>query len=394
MKLNWSVSPIPQDPAQNRAPDASEVFQDLDLALLANELGVVSHKLLEEPSSAERSTVAIAIQNAQIAAQKKDLEGLLEHLTEAGDQALEIAQFFEVDEAVEAIRRSGLATGLDRSRIQPWVQLPHKEFLVEEEKLADLALNRILRNVERFGICLIRLASHAASREVVESLIEMIGIPTEWQNQSEGRIKDIRPRPDVSPNTGDSRGDLGFHVDGTQTPLQPALLLFQYATGATLGAHSKFADLARILRDIPQQKRWELMTNLSAHDAAVFTKGNVQYKGPVFSYSATESLMCRIRVDEVISVKPEFREDFELLREKLDDPYYPTVFQPRDGDLVLFDNWRILHARTEVYGSRDRHHRRVWFANLKLEHQTNYLLGIRPIPIVVAAEIVKRNLAD
>lgn len=97
--------------------------------------------------------------------------------------------------------------------------------------------------------------------------------------------------------------------------------------------------------------------------------------------------MCRIRFDDVIAVNSKCRDDFELLRKAFDDPYYAIVFQPRDGDVIVFDNWRVMHARTEVHGTRDRHHRRVWFANLKLEHQTKYYLGIRPISRQVAAQI-------
>ena len=49
---------------------------------------------------------------------------------------------------------------------------------------------------------------------------------------------------------------------------------------------------------------------------------------------------------------------FELLKQRFNDPYYASVFQPLDADVVIFDNWRIMHARDEVYGTRQRHHRR------------------------------------
>lgn len=67
------------------------------------------------------------------------------------------------------------------------------------------------------------------------------------------------------------------------------------------------------------------------------------------------------------------------------------VFQPRDGDVVVLDNWRIMHARTEIFGTRDRHHRRVWFANLRLEHQSKYYLGIRPVTRELTAQIHRMN---
>jgi hypothetical protein len=289
-------------------------------------------------------------------------------------------------------RRSGIATEEERARIDLWASwFPNQRFLVEEEKIGDLARTRILDNLERYGICHVRPVGLASNRELVESIIQMVGAPTEWQNGTRGPIKDIRPRSAVDPNSGDSKGDLGFHVDGTQHVDQPPVLLFQYATGATLGAYSRFADAARIIRDIPVKRRSSMLSNLARSDAASFNKGNREYMGPIFSFSPTDALMCRIRFDDVITINRKCLEDYRLLKRMFDDPYYSIVFQPRDGDVLLFDNWRVMHARTEVHGTRDRHHRRVWFANLKLELQPKYYLGIRPISRELAAKIQRMN---
>jgi hypothetical protein len=302
------------------------------------------------------------------------------------------ASLFGSAELTEAQRRSGIATEEDCARIELWAShLPHQRFMVEEEKLGDIAQARIMDNLERYGICLIRPVGLPATREVVESLIHMIGTPSSSQNEYSASIKDIRPRSNVNPNTGDAKGDLGFHVDGTQQPKQPAVLLFQYATGAVLGAHSKFIDCAKIIHDLPLQCRINVLASLARSDAAVFAKGSHCFQGPIFSLSETGALICRIRFDEVITVNPSYHEQFALLKAAFEDTYYPVVFQPRDGDIVLFDNWRIMHARTQVHGMRERHHRRVWFNYLKLEHQPRYYLDIRPVSHEVATLIRLAN---
>ncbi|HLL71010.1 MAG TPA: TauD/TfdA family dioxygenase [Pyrinomonadaceae bacterium] len=367
----------------------TEGQQPVDMKKLTDELGALSQKILEMGYTPENIATAGAVANAQIALKGNDSSSAQESLTKAGEAALEMANALGMYEAAEALRRSGIATPEDRARIHPWAQLPHEEFLVEEEKIGDLAQRKILHNLERYGICLLRPVGQEAKVQLVESLITMLGTATEWQNEEKGPIKDIRPKEGVDPNTGDSKGDLGFHVDGTQAVEQPPVLLFQYALGAPLGGHSKFADAARIIRDIPEERRYQLLANLARPDAATFTKREMRYQGPILSYSPTDQLMFRVRFDDVIDVHAECREDFELLKEKFNDPYYPSVFQPRNADLVIFDNWRVMHARTEVYG--DRHHRRVWFNNLRLEHQPKCYLGIRPIPKAVAAEIERQN---
>jgi alpha-ketoglutarate-dependent taurine dioxygenase len=365
--------------------------EGLDLPKLAAELTAVAQKLVESKPSPQQIAAAGIVATAQMAAAKRDGVGVLEALSKADEHVLEVAHVVGAFETAEAMRRAGIVTDIEREKIRPWAQLPHQEFLVEDEKLGDLVLQKILRNLEWYGICQFRLAGQAASVEVVESLITMLGPPTEWQNEAAGPIKDIRPKEGVDPNTGDSKGDLGFHVDGTQAAEQPPVLLFQYATGATLGGHSRFVDAARIMLDIPQEQRHQLLINLARPDAGTFEKRDMSYQGPIVSFSPAGYLQLRVRFDEVLHVNETCREDFELLKEKFNDQYYPTVFQPRDADIVVFDNLRVMHARTEVYGTRQRHHRRVWYKNLKLEHQPNYLLGIRPISREVSAAIERMN---
>lgn len=292
-----------------------------------------------------------------------------------------------------ALPREEVATEEARARVELWdSSLSPQRFLVEEEKLGDLAQIRILNNLERYGICHVRpVGISAPTRELVETVIQMIGAATEWQNEVQGSIKDIRPTLGYSANTGNSQSDLGFHVDGTQMTLQPAVLLFQYATGATFGAHSRFADASRILHDFSYEERNRILKKLSRRDAATFTKGQSHFVGPIFSISQTGALRCRIRFDEVIKVNKTCQKEFEQLKIAFGDPYYSIVFQPRDGDIVLIDNWRVTHARTEVHGTRQRHHRRVWFANLKLEHQPKYYLGIRPLSMELAVQIRRSN---
>jgi hypothetical protein len=99
-----------------------------------------------------------------------------------------------------------------------------------------------------------------------------MGQPATRQNDFEGIIKDLLPTPGIEANTGSSAGDLGFHVDGTQADLQPALLIFQYVATAALGGNSRFADTAKILLDIEPEQRERLLINLAAKMLLLFQK--------------------------------------------------------------------------------------------------------------------------
>ncbi len=235
------------------------------------------------------------------------------------------------------------------------------------------------------------MLNYPPNEEVLENVFKLIGFPANEQNDFSGPIKDINPAAEGRSKSGDTTSELGFHVDGTQDPTQPAILAFQYVRGAQLGANSRFADAAGILADFSEGDRNTILTTLARANAATFSKLDLSYTGPIFSYSSTNSLMCRIRFDAVISVHSECREAFELLREPFESSYYPSMYLPRDGDIVVFDNWRIMHARDEIYGEIQRHHRRVWIALPRHEHQVDYKLGIRPVPDDIAAKIKEAN---
>jgi alpha-ketoglutarate-dependent taurine dioxygenase len=194
-------------------------------------------------------------------------------------------------------------------------------------------------------------------------------------------------------NSGDTAADLGLHVDGTQHAETPAVLIFHYIAGAKVGANSVFIDIAKALLDIEEERRYEILMNLARPDAAACSKKDMTHTGPIFYFSPTGSLVCRLRFDEVMQVHTECRDDYEFLRERFNDQRYAMEFRPREGDIIVFDNWRVMHARDEVYGMHVRRHWRAWVSTLKSTLLPNYYLGIRPIPLEIAAKIKVVNVS-
>jgi alpha-ketoglutarate-dependent taurine dioxygenase len=134
-----------------------------------------------------------------------------------------------------------------------------------------------------------------------------------------------------------------------------------------------------------------IQDNEPGADAATFSKKNMKHTGPIFYFSPTGSLVCRVRFDEVIQVHSDCRADYDLLKEKFNDPKYAMEFKPREGDIVVFDNWRVLHARDEVFGMHVRRHWRGWISNLETTLQPDYYLGIRPFSTNIAAQVEAVN---
>lgn len=367
--------------------------KDVDFTKLVTELAAVENALRsDEESSASND----GLREARLAADNHDYDALDSALRNVTPTALTKAAELGLNAAIEAIRSRMpmIASAQELAHISPWAQLGHKKYLVETNEINALVPNRIWENLEQYGICLIRLNNYPAEATVLESIVKLVGFPTEDQNDYSGSIKDITPAATGRPNSGDTTSELGFHVDGTQERIQPALLAFQYVRGAKLGANSKFIDMAGVLSDLKPDEMYEVLTKLSRSDAASFSKLDVSYRGPIFSFSATGALACRIRFDSVIDIHPECRTAFELLRAYCESTYYPSMFLPEDGDVIVFDNWRVMHARDEIHGPIQRHHRRVWIGLPRHEHQIDYKLGIRPITPQLQATIEANSLGQ
>jgi alpha-ketoglutarate-dependent taurine dioxygenase len=301
----------------------------------------------------------------------------------------------DADNQKLALRIERNMVDLRMARIQPWdSDLDPDDITQNINDADDLLAKEMLTDLEQRGISHIRITAQSPEGYVVKALAKFIGPLTKSQNDfNKDVIQLIEPKATGVANSGNTLSDLGLHVDGTQHSETPAVLIFYYVAGAKIGANSVFVDSAKVLLDIDEERRHEILLNLARPDAATFSKKNMVHTGPIFYFSSTGSLVCRIRFDEVLQAHPKCKDDYEFLRERFNDPQYAMEFRPREGDIIVFDNWRVLHARDEVFGMHVRCHWRGWVSDLKRILQPKYYIGIRPFPTVLAAQIEATNTA-
>ncbi len=73
--------------------------------------------------------------------------------------------------------------------------------------------------------------------------------------------------------------------------------------------------------------------------------------------------------------------DYEMLAALLNDRRRVLRFTPKPGDIVIFDNRRVLHAREPVGGPNQRQHHRMWLGEIHSELRGKVLLGVRGLPL-------------
>ena len=285
--------------------------------------------------------------------------------------------------AIRAIRTRGeekmnfKPEDLSDANIRPWSTLHKDDYLIECEKLGDPELIRVRKQLGEIGIAQIRLSGQAAEKLVIDALARSLGKVLEEQNAHKGQIKDIRPKKDVAPNTGDSAQELGAHVDGTQDSTTPCLLIFQYVTTGDFASESRFWDSADEFVSLSSERREAMFAVLGKPKTATFLKNGVRFDGPLISMATPRSAAFRGRFDEIVQIAPEAASDYEYLKGRFAER--ALEFNPRQGDVVVFDNWRLLHGRGEVGGVTQRLHRRMWIGELHPEVRKELLLGVRPL---------------
>jgi alpha-ketoglutarate-dependent taurine dioxygenase len=284
-----------------------------------------------------------------------------------------------------------LADDYQRNKIERWNKLYTSEFLYAAKSLGESECREILDRVQRYGICQFRFIAQSAEEEILYSMERLMGPAFDEQNDFKGKVNTLRPSSAGAANSGQTSKDLGLHVDGTQHTIQPAMLIFQFVAEPKHGADSIFVDTASALFDLDDKVRKEVLAKLARPDAATFSKKGMTYTGPIFSLTHLETVACRARFDEVIQVHPTCEAEFNLLKEQVHKDKYKIRFKPIEGDILIFDNWRLLHARDEVFGERTREHRRMWLYGLLQHLQSDYKLGIRALGLENLLAIKQAN---
>lgn len=291
------------------------------------------------------------------------------------------------------------------AKTRPWSALDADEYLRSVKTFGDSEIEWVLKMLEARGFCLLRFEGTGVQVEILQALESALGPARSKQNDFNGKIKQIEPKlqQSIEATTGDSARALGFHTDGTQdSPLPPAILAFQYITSPTFGGLSTFLDLTQVVHEMPEAERTKILTDLAHHDAAVSEKKGLRYEGPLVKpVCADQSLSFRFRYEDpaeikeaVLTVAEPYRHSFELLHQHIAERSEWLTFAPKEGDIAIFDNWRVLHGRESVQGSRHpRYHNRMWIDSLHQRHQGKYLLGVRGLPSELIGKIKLLNNA-
>lgn len=209
------------------------------------------------------------------------------------------------------------------------------------------------------------------------ALSSRLGFATDEQNGYPGRtVWDIREVPDAKYTRSTDTDPFDLHTDSTYSVRPHEVIGMVCAKPAPDGTGVSLlfsAELvASTLRDTGRESE---LARLGMNDFPYFAlgvpEGTPPFQGPVLDVSGKRARV-RYRYDMLCSSLDQLAEQgapeaevrgaraaVEAMQDVLSNSGLATTMLLRSGDYLVVDNTRVLHGRTAVTGSSDRHLRRL-----------------------------------
>lgn len=222
----------------------------------------------------------------------------------------------------------------------------------------DAVLERWLELLVRYGLC--RLTNTPTELDFVERLIGRIG-PIRDTNFGPVWSVQLKPDPDSTAYTG---LDLGQHTDLPTREVPPGFQFLHCIENTVVGGWSRMSDGWAVAEAIRTEHpdAYEALTTLDWVFMNRAQDAEHRWIGPIFDHGGRHQPLT-LRAFYPVRTAPHMaREDvpraYEALRlfaSVARDTRYQVAYPFRPGDLVGFDNRRVLHGRDGFESDGARH---------------------------------------
>ncbi|MFW2332505.1 TauD/TfdA family dioxygenase [Ilumatobacter sp.] len=222
----------------------------------------------------------------------------------------------------------------------------------------ESVLERWLTGLVRHGIC--RLADTPTDLDFVGRLVGSIG---PIRDTNFGRVWSVRA--DVDPNSTANTGlDLGQHTDLPTREVPPGFQFLHCIENTVDGGWSRMSDGLAVVEAIRSEHpdAYDALTTLEWVFMNRARDAEHRWVGPIIDHgSASQPLTLRafypvrsaphMAADDI----PRAYESLRIFATVARDPRFQIRYPFRPGDLVGFDNRRVLHGRDAFEGGGSRH---------------------------------------
>ena len=216
----------------------------------------------------------------------------------------------------------------------------------------------ILHDDRTFTTFLTAVASHGLARlrgtpadpDFAERFAGRIGV---IRDNNFGRIWNVRVEPGSGSNAYTAL-ELAPHVDLATREYQPGLQILHCVENTTRGGRAMMIDGFRVAEDLRAEApdAFRLLSTVPWHMSNRATDSDYRWNSPAIVLDQAGAVA---EIRSIYFLRGPLNAPFDqvedlyaadrLLHAKLLDPRYRMLFDYRPGDLMLFDNRRVLHGR-------------------------------------------------
>jgi len=254
-----------------------------------------------------------------------------------------------------------------------WAQKPAKKSRVTWGEALDLTvfdgvkileddgeLYNWLSYLELHGLA---LASNVPTSEgTVQELAERIGV---IRSSNFGTIFDVMSKPEADSNAYLTI-DLPLHMDLPTRESPPGLQFLHCLKNEAEGGESQFVDTFEVARalKVDAPEIYEIVTTVDFPFRNRAVDSDYRWQGPLIQLDAAGNPV-ETRINTFLPAPILTMDNTELesalkaknhLFKKVNESRFLKQFKMQSGDMVVFDNRRILHARSEFFPQTGERH--------------------------------------
>ena len=260
------------------------------------------------------------------------------------------------------------------SQALPIVELPTLAGLADQARpLSEVMAARgfcVVRGLPNDGNTILGLAQHFGDvqRHIRDDGRGVVGdapLDVSWRDY----ISEYRgvSTDEFLPHTDGSFVD-GMLVEGATarriTP--PRMLLVQVAQRAENGGDNMVADGGLILEHLAKEEPEIARVLLRPGCITISRDDQMALKAAVFERAGSGTLKMRFRFDETVYAPSWARDAVVRFHHLTLDSRFNLEIDTEQGDILVLDNWRVLHGRKSFSDQSDKSHRkfrRVWISD-------------------------------
>lgn len=236
----------------------------------------------------------------------------------------------------------------------------------------------ILNEADTFAAFLTAVASHGLARlrgtpadpDFAGQLASRIGV---IRDNNFGRIWNVRVEPGSGSNAYTAL-ELAPHVDLATREYQPGLQVLHCVENTTRGGRAMMIDGFRVAEDLraAEPDAFHLLTTVPWHLSNRAADSDYRWDAPAIVLDAAGAV---VEMRSIYFLRGPLNAPFDLVEDlyaadrllhaRLMDPQYRMLFDYLPGDLMLFDNRRILHGREAFDAAEGRR----WLRGCYLERE-------------------------